>query len=206
MDYSYEIWTVTLISIVMVISPGQDFAIITRNSIVYSRKAGVIASLGIFSAIWLHVAYSLAGVAVLIDKTPALYDVIKYAGAMYLLYLGVKGIIASGKSIKNKINTKLNISNLDAFKSGFLSNALNPKTTLFFLSIFTQVVDIETPSSIQLIFGVIIALSHLIWFTLVAYFFSTEYFMKKINSIRSTIDKILGIILIFMAISIVVKQ
>ena len=205
MEYSYEILTVALISVVMVISPGQDFAIITRNSIIYSRKAGVMGSLGIFTAIWLHVSYSLAGVAVLIDKTPVLYNGIKYAGAIYLLYLGIKGIITSGKFVTDKTNRNLNITSTEAFKNGFLSNALNPKTTLFFLSIFTQVVDVGTPLSIQLIFGLIIAISHLIWFILVAYFFSTKYFINKINTSRSIIDKTLGSILILMAISIVVK-
>ena len=205
MDYSYEILTVALISIVMVISPGQDFAIITRNSIIYSRKAGIIGSFGIFSAIWLQISYSLAGVAILIDETPSLYEVIKYVGAIYLLYLGIKGVIASSKFANNETNANLSITSIEAFKNGFLSNALNPKTTLFFLSIFTQVVDVNTPTSIQLIFGLIIAISHLVWFILVAYFFSTKYFMKKINSSRSIIDKILGFILILMAISIVIR-
>ena len=192
-EYLPAISLVMGIAVVMVISPGQDFAMITRNSLLHSRRAGLIGALGIFSAIWLHVAYSLAGIALLIDQSPLLYNIIKYAGAAYLLFLGVKllltkQVLDTGKTLCEAPT----ISDLAAFRAGFVSNALNPKTTLFFLSIFTQVVTPQTPYTIQFIFGLIIALAHLIWFSLVAFFFSSSALAKRIESIKVWIERLMG--------------
>lgn len=181
------------IATVMVISPGQDFAMITRNSLLYSRRAGVLGAFGIFTAIWLHLAYSLAGIALLIEQSPLLYNLIKYAGAAYLLFLGVKLLfISKGKDTAQQGFSAPYISDLAAFRAGFVSNALNPKTTLFFLSIFTQVVTPQTPYSIQFIFGLIIAVAHLLWFSLVACFFSSQALANRIASVKVWIEKLMG--------------
>ena len=192
-EYLPAISLVMGIAVVMVISPGQDFAMITRNSLLHSRRAGLIGALGIFSAIWLHVAYSLAGIALLIDQSPLLYNIIKYAGAAYLLFLGVKLLLTKKAADADKqCSAAPSISDLAAFRAGFVSNALNPKTTLFFLSIFTQVVTPQTPYTIQFIFGLIIALAHLIWFSLVAFFFSSSALAKRIESIKVWIERLMG--------------
>ena len=204
LEYFHDIMTVITISIIMVVSPGQDFAIVTKNSLLYSRKIGIFSAIGIFSGIWLHVIYSLAGIAIIISSSPYLYNFIKYAGALYLLFLGLKGLFKKHiDMVSNKKNTAT-ITNITAFKNGFISNALNPKTTLFFLSIFTQVVNINTPFKIQLLFGFIIAISHLIWFMLVAYFFSSNFFINKFNSKRLFIERFMGLILILFAIKIII--
>jgi len=204
LDYFHDIMTVVTISIIMVVSPGQDFAIITKNSLLYSRKIGIISAIGIFSAIWLHVIYSLAGIAIIISSSPYLYNFIKYTGALYLLFLGLKGLFKKHIDTVPNITNTITISNTTAFKNGFISNALNPKTTLFFLSIFTQVVNVNTPFNIQLLFGFIIAISHLIWFILVAYFFSSNFFINKFNSKRLFIERFMGLILILFAIRIII--
>ncbi len=187
----------------MVISPGQDFAIVTRNSLLYSRKAGVWSAIGIFSAIWIHVTYSLAGIAIIISSSPFLYNLIRYLGALYLFGLGVKGLLKQNVNIIVNDNNKASISDAVAFKNGFLSNALNPKTTLFFLSLFTQVVDINTPFKIQLLYGFIIAFAHLLWFVLIAYFFSSKFFIDKFSHKRLMIERFMGLVLILFAIEIV---
>jgi RhtB (resistance to homoserine/threonine) family protein len=193
------------IATMMAISPGQDFAMITRNSLLYSRRAGVIGALGIFAAIWLHVAYSLAGIAVLIDQSPLLYNLIKYAGAIYLLFLGARLLLAKkAQDTQQKSSESISISDRCAFRAGFLSNALNPKTTLFFLTIFTQIVTPETPYSIQFVFGLIIALAHLLWFSLVALFFSSAALAIQIKSIRVWIERVMGLCLCLFAAKLIV--
>ena len=133
-----------------------------------------------------------------------MYGLIKYAGALYLFYLGVKGLINKNSQLK-KENSSNEISSFIAFQNGFLSNVFNPKTTLFFLSIFTQVVNIDTPLLIQFIFGLIIAISHLVWFIVVAYFFSSRIFILKFNHKKYLIEKVMGGILILFAIKIFVS-
>ena len=200
-DYYTQLVTVILVSIAMVISPGQDFAIVTRNSLLFSRRAGILSALGIFLGIWVHVMYSLAGIALIISKSPTLYSVIKYLGAAYLLYLGIKSFINKENKVVNESSQNF-LSDLEALRNGFMSNALNPKTTLFFLSIFTQVIDPDTPLKIQFLYGFIIAVAHILWFMIVAYFFSSKVFLSKFNSKKKLIDRITGAILIIFAIKI----
>ena len=201
MEYFSALITVTSIAIVMVISPGQDFAMITRNSLIYSRRAGILGAIGISVAIWLHVTYSLAGIALIISQSDTLYTGIKYAGAIYLLYLGVKGFIHKKNSVKNEEFLKNNqkISDMKAFQAGFISNALNPKTTLFFLSIFTQVVTPDTPIFIQLIYGAIISVAHFIWFVIVAVILSSKVVTSQLDSFKLWIERTMGIILCALA-------
>ena len=91
-EYIPELLTVSIIAIFMAISPGADFIMVTRNSIFYGRKAGLYSSLGISAAIWLHITYSIAGLAVIISKSILLFSILKYFGAAYLIYIGYKNI------------------------------------------------------------------------------------------------------------------
>ncbi|OOE52195.1 LysE family translocator [Salinivibrio kushneri] len=197
MEYLSALVTVTSIAIIMVISPGQDFAMITRNSLIYSRRAGILGAVGISTAIWLHVTYSLAGIALIISQSETLYAGIKYAGAIYLLYLGIKAITHKKTSAANEelLKGSQEISDVKAFQAGFISNALNPKTTLFFLSIFTQVVTPDTPIFIQLIYGAIISIAHFIWFVIVAVVLSSKIVTSKVDSFKLWIERTMGVIL-----------
>ena len=196
--WSSELISVTLIAIFMSISPGADFVMITRNSIFYGRKAGLYASLGISIAIWVHVAYSIAGLAVIISKSVLLFTIIKYLGAAYLIYVGwitlqAKSIIDTD-TVADNINAKM--SSWDAFKVGFITNVLNPKTTLFFLSIFTQVIDPQTPLWVQFLYGAIISMAHLLWFSCVSLFLSQPTLLKLFQRFKKRIEQLVGAVLI----------
>lgn len=133
-EYLPQLMSVSVIAVFMAISPGADFVMISRNSIFFSRRAGLFSSLGVSMAIWIHVAYSIAGLAVIISKSVILFSVIKYLGAAYLIYIGWQTF---------KSNSNLDIGTAEgsmgdfkAFKVGFVTNALNPKTPIFFSEYF----------------------------------------------------------------------
>ena len=196
LNYLPELISVSIIAAFMVVSPGADFVMITRNSIFHGRKSGLYSSLGIGLAIWIHVAYSIAGLAIVISKSIVLFSIIKYLGAAYLIYIGYKTFTAKGDlNIEDTVKTP-EITPFNAVKLGFITNALNPKTTLFFLSIFTQVVNPETPIWIQLIYGLIISLAHIIWFSMVSMFFSHPSLVVKFNIHKQKIEKVVGSVLI----------
>lgn len=194
--YFTQIISVAIISIFMAISPGADFIMITRNSIFYSRSAGLYSALGISIAIWIHVTYSIAGLAVIISNSVILFSIIKYMGAAYLLYIGWKTFKSNTNLNIEKPTDKKTLSNLSALKIGFITNALNPKTTIFFLSIFTQIVDSTTPLAIQILYGAIISIAHLLWFSLVALFLSHPVLLQKFNLSKNVIEKVVGSLLI----------
>ena len=81
---------VITITIFAVISPGPDFAMVSRNSLSLSRRAGILTAFGIGAGVLVHVSYTLLGIGVLIRETPALFDILKLVGAAYLVWLGAK--------------------------------------------------------------------------------------------------------------------
>jgi RhtB (resistance to homoserine/threonine) family protein len=205
--YAHQILSMAIIAFFIAISPGADFAMITRNSIVYNRKAGIYSALGVSSALWIHVAYSIGGIALIISKSIILFSIIKYIGAMYLLYIGWKTFRSKDDTdvIAQGIIKKQSISNFKAFQIGFITNALNPKATIFFLSIFTQLIDQTTPLYIQIIYGAIISLTHLLWFSFVAILLTHPAILKQFQKYKKSIEKVVGSILIGLGLKVAIS-
>src|SRR5579872_1548479 len=136
MAYISLIVTVAVIHFLAVVSPGPDFIMITRNTLKYSRKTGIYSALGLGLGILLHVTYSLVGIGLLISKSILLFSIIKLVGAGYLIYIGYKSIIVKKSHEKYTLTQKeRGIPKSKALKIGFLTNATNPKASLFFLSL-----------------------------------------------------------------------
>ncbi|MFO0719016.1 MAG: LysE family translocator [Candidatus Paceibacterota bacterium] len=196
--------TVALVHFLAVVSPGPDFAMVTRNSIIYSRKTGIYTSIGIAVGILVHVAYSLLGIGFIIAKSIVLFNIIKFIGAGYLIYIGYKSFRA-----KPFVQTEkdVNVKNKDmrpwaSFKIGFLTNALNPKATLFFLALFTQVIDPATPKTIQLAYGIEMMVITFVWFALVSLFFSNSLIRSRIGKVQHYVERVTGVVLITLGIKV----
>ncbi len=202
-DHSNELYLLTTLAIIMAISPGADFALVCRNTMSSSSLSGIYTTLGIATALWLHIAYCIAGLAILISNSPVIFTAIKYTGAIYLVYLGYQSFILGASIQKNETSTRLMVSNRSAFISGFTSNALNPKTTLFFLSIFTQLVSTSTPVALQVVYGSIICFAHLLWFTTLSLLLGQQRFLAKTQRFEAQINKALGIALVLFALRVV---
>ncbi len=196
-EYLTAILSVAGLVMISVISPGPDFAIVVKNSLVYSRKTALLTAFGIALGILVHVAYTLLGLGLLITKTPWLLFVVKCLGASYLLYIGFKSLCAKKKapSTLENVHHQQDISAIAAIRSGFLTNALNPKCMLFFVSLFSVVIDPNTPFGILLIYGAIIFIETLLWFGFVAFCLSGKSTREKFNTIGHWIERVTGGIL-----------
>ena len=92
--YVAEFLTVALIHLLAVASPGPDFAVVVRESVTHGRRAGTWTALGVGSAIFLHVGYSLLGIGLIVSQSIVLFNALKWAAAAYLLYIGFKALRA----------------------------------------------------------------------------------------------------------------
>ena len=189
-----ELFTVATITILAVISPGADFAMVTRNSMMLSRRAGMLTAVGIALGVLVHVAYSVLGVGLVISRSILLFNLIKYLGAAYLVYLGVTMLRARAE-VPGAARVRA-LSDLGALRIGFLTNATNPKTTLFVVSLFTQVISPQTPLLIQLGYGAFMSLAHLLWFLLVACAFSSAPAQRMVASARHHVERAIGGVLV----------
>ena len=207
MQYMNEFLTIALVHLVAVASPGPDFAVVVRNSVAYGRRIAIYTSIGIGVAILLHVAYSLVGLSVVIATTPWLFQAFSYLAAAYLLYLAF-GALRSGppKDTNSVIKSEKKplISAKKALWMGFLTNGLNPKATLFFLSLFTAIINIETPFSVKLGYGIYLAIATGLWFCFLSFMLSTSKVADLIGKKGYWLDRAMGVLLVGLAAKLVI--
>ena len=207
MEHIITILTITGINTLGLMSPGPDFIMAVRNSLTYSRKTGIWTALGFSAGITVHIAYSLLGLAIIISQSIVLFNTIKYLGAGYLIYIGIKslrsrsGIINIGEQEK-----KEDIPWYQAFKIGFLTNVLNPKASLFFMSLFTFAIAPETPNWVMAILVGIMILSTALWFSLVSIFFTQHHVQKVFNKFQGIFNKTFGGLLILLGLKVALAK
>lgn len=192
-EYLPSILSLSGLMMISLISPGPDFAVVVRNSLIYSRKTALLTALGIALGILVHVAYTLFGLGVVIRESAWLFLIVKWLGAGYLLYIGYQGLKAK-KTTRGLDQAKHigDISPLSALWSGFLTNALNPKCMLFFVSLFSIVISPNTPLFIMFIYGLIIFVETLVWFSFVAFCLSGKRTRDRFNAVGHWIERITG--------------
>ena len=196
---------VFLVGILAALSPGPDFLVIMKNSLSAGRKYGIATAFGIASALIVHITYTILGFTILLEKFPSLFNLIKLAGALYLLWLGIKAVQSKAQAQKpGEVNVKqaIDVSIGQGFREGFLCNVLNPKSALFFLSVFSQFIGPDTSNWMRWIYGGEIILAVGLWFILLATLISNTYFRKVYQQNMHWFDRGLGIILIIFAITI----
>lgn len=195
-NYLSEFIAVLSITLLTIITPGPDFFIVVRNSLTYNKRSGIFTTLGVSAAVWVHILYTLAGIGLILSKSIILFTIVKYLGAGYLIYLGWQCLKSKPLDGEKYVKKEKIISDYNSFKMGFINNALNPKATLFFLSLFTQVVSVTTPITIQVIYGATVSISCLIWFSLVAVFLNQRKIRSTFEAIQHYFEKVMGIVLI----------
>lgn len=195
-----ELLAVATITILAVISPGPDFAMVTRNSYAFGSRTGLLSALGIACGVQVHVIYTVFGIAVLIVGSPTLFMIMKILGASYLIYLGYKSL--TNKTVLTLEETSGSApSSFTAFRMGFLTNALNPKTMLFVVSTYTQVGHPGSPLTHNFGYGLFMSVAHWIWFSIVALFFAAPAMRRRLLDRQSVVDKGIGIALIVLGAS-----
>jgi len=201
--YWPEFFAIALAHLLAVASPGPDFAIVTRQCVLSGTRAGVWTAVGVGSAILLHVGYCLLGVALLLSSSPQLFNVMKLLAAAYLFYIGVRALRSKGFVFeKDQFVAAENFSPHQAVVQGFLTNGLNPKATLFFLALFTVVIDPATPLIIQVFYGLYLAVATFVWFALLSLFLGHRLVRDRMLRLGIWFERAMGALLILLALQI----
>lgn len=201
------IGTITLVHLLAVISPGPDFVVAVKNSLSYSRRTGIYTAVGFGLGIAVHIAYCLAGIALVISQSVVLFNIIKFIGAAYLIYIGAQALFS--QSTKTKINVtekQPDISPFKAMRIGFLTNVLNPKATLFFLSLFTLVITPNTPATVLAVVSVVMIVNTTLWFALVAVFLTNPVVRAQFLRFQNMFDSVFGGILMVLGVKVALSQ
>ncbi|MFJ2271415.1 LysE family translocator [Streptomyces sp. NPDC087849] len=156
----------------MVALPGADFTVVVRNALA-SRSAGVATALGVAGGLLVHTALAVAGLAAVLVAVPVLFRTVQLLGGAYVLYLGMSALYAARRRTTTDTggtaDEPAGRGSARALRQGFLTNALNPKAPVLFLSLLPQFVpDGQPPLPRTLLLAVIVVLLALVWFPAVA--------------------------------------
>ncbi|USY53431.1 LysE family translocator [Bacillus sp. 1780r2a1] len=192
-----DLLTFLLLSSFVVMSPGVDTALITKRTVSEGRTSGYRMAMGITAGSLVHTFAAAFGLSAILMQSALAFEIVKYVGAIYLIYLGVSSFMTRKKQEKEE-NLKDQIKpGQSAFKQGLLSNVLNPKVAMFFLTFLPQFV---TPgsSSIQqlLMMGVIYTFLSISWFFVYVFFINYLRSWLLSAKVQRAMDRATGLVLI----------
>ena len=211
-----QFFLIASVHLLAVASPGPDFAIILKQSIRYDRRTAIFTSFGIATGILLHVTYSLVGIGLIIASDERLFTALKYIAASYFCYIAWHGLRAK-KPATNVADNEMQVSNSEvnvdqipstkkAFFTGFLVNGLNVKATLFFVSLFSVVIEPHTPFSIKLSYGLYMTLATAAWFVFLSYLL-THHKVRYFLQIKGyLLDRVMGGVLLLLAVQLILSD
>ncbi len=137
----HHYWLFIATAIVLVITPGQDTFFILGRSLAGGRAAGIAAALGITAGSVIHTLLAALGLSALLATSPYAFMAVKFAGAAYLLYIGVRALLSRSSGLPGEVSGVNPDGRWAAFRSGVVTNLLNPKVGLFFLALMPQFID-----------------------------------------------------------------
>lgn len=196
-----DFYLFVLLSIFFVILPGPDIAITTKNTVSGGRHGGFKTMLGIGCALLIHTTAAILGLSALILKSAMLFSVVKYIGAVYLLYIGVRTLWALRKKqiVFNEVITAEENKQMGSslFTQGFLTSLLNPKVALLFLTMFPQFIQTNNQSFIPfLIMGVTYTALTILWSIVYIILINQMMTLMKKPKTQQVIEGVTGAILI----------
>ena len=194
--------TVALLHLFAVASPGPDFFLIARQSTLYGRDISIWASLGISIGILMHSFLSIAGIYLLLTLYPNFIFYMKIIASLYIASIGVRTLLVNNQIEISPLSDQKNITATKSFVMGFFTNALNPKAFLFFIMVFSLISNTNPSNETKILLGVYMAVATFIWFTLISISFSKISKGEFIKKNLPYLEKIIGVILILIALQI----
>ena len=186
-------------------SPGPDMFLITRNRLGQAgSQAAVFTILGIAVGLGVHISLSIAGLAIILTQSDLLYVIVRYLGAAYLAYLGFKSLLSNTDfEIQEGHLKKPNKPAGEAFREGLFTNLLNPKVTLYILSLFTQLIPPTSPLWEKMVYGSVLVLECVVVWLIFASIIGMPLIRTQTQKWALWIDRLFGLILIGIALSVV---
>ncbi|EJF91595.1 LysE family translocator [Bartonella tamiae] len=212
-DILHEWATLMAVFMIAAITPGADLAIVIRQSLVFGRRHAMMTSFGIGSALLVHVTYTVLGLGIIITQSLLLFNIVKWLGVAYLFYIGLKALTSNGTMLlvenndkKKLVKAKQAQSLKSAYMIGFVVNVLNPKAVFFFLSIFSTLVNVSTPTTMKLGYGLSMSVLLIIWFVMVSLFMTAPMMRAAFNRASKWIDRLCGFVFIGFGIRLIFQK
>ena len=198
--------TIAVLHLFAVASPGPDFILVSRQCLRYGRRIAIWTSLGIAIGILFHVALSLTGLSILLQNQPDLFWYIKLLASLYIGYLGMVSLVSksSNKLVEDATGQAGN--QLRSVTTGLLTNVLNPKALIFFITVFAVAINKETGIFVKSLLGIYMSVATFIWFALVSILLTNKKAIERFKKAIPLLEKVTGFFLLLIAIQILFQQ
>lgn len=197
-------WLVFLTAAVALnVSPGPDLVYVLSRTITQGKRVGLASAAGVCTGAFVHVVAAAFGLSAILATSAIAFNLVKYAGAAYLIYLGVKALRTAGKNFTLRAAPTPRVSAAVAFRQGVLIDVLNPKVAVFFMAFLPQFVRPEAGSvTIQLLFlgSLVIAVAIIIESAFVLAAVKTTGFFRTHPKASVWLDRMMGSVLIALGI------
>jgi threonine/homoserine/homoserine lactone efflux protein len=194
------------IATVLTVTPGPDMALVARVAFGRGHVAAWLASLGVVSG---HLFWGVAsglGVAAMLSASATLYAILRFVGAAYLVWLGVRALL-SGSAVHNETAGPSLTSNIGAYRQGLISNLLNPKVGVFYTTFLPQFIGPEQPVFLtSLLLAALFALIVTTWLAVYVLILAKagEIFLRP--SVRRVMERITGAVLVGLGIRLALER
>lgn len=195
--------SMSLVCIFGAMSPGPSLAVVVQNTLTGGRMQGVITGIAHGLGIVIWAGLTAAGIGLVITQHPALFDAIRYGGAVLLLYLGIKSF-TSRSAASEALSSNASALHQSAARTGFLIAISNPKIALFFLALFSQFVRPEAGITEKIIMALTAGVIDAIWYIVVALVLSQSRLLTWLRSRALVLDRVFGVILVALAIRVAI--
>ena len=203
-------WTFVAAALVLIMIPGPDQALITRNALAHGRTAGLTTMVGGALGLSVHASAAALGVSALLVASAAAFTLLKMVGTVYLVGMGIQTLLSARRTAREQESDdppQPHGSGLRYLRHGFLSNSLNPKVALFFVTFLPQFLPVDGGAlGHALLLSVVFALLYLVWFSL--YVLTVDQFGAVLRrpQVRARIEQVTGTILIGFGVRLAFQQ
>lgn len=187
------------------LSPGPSLALVIKNTVNGGITKGYATSISHGLGVALYAAITATGIAIIIVNTPIIFTLIQYAGAAFLLYLGVKSLLSKKSQFNQIEQDNAQESNINGWRDGFLIAFLNPKLAIFFIALFSQFLNTESSEQQKVIMTLTVGTLDALWYCFVTFLLSKGNIINKLKENSYIIDKVTGCFLIALAVRVVVN-
>ncbi len=201
-----RLWlSLVVICILGALSPGPSLALVIKNTLNGGAGQGYATAISHGLGVALYAAITATGIGLLIVQSPIVFDVIKYTGAAFLLYLGIKALMSKKQNIQFANQDCRLDPNINGWRDGFLIAFLNPKLAIFFLALFSQFVDADAGWQQKAIMTTTVGLIDMVWYVVIAFAMSRGPILDKLKANSHIVDRVTGSFLILLAARVVLN-
>lgn len=200
--------TLFVLGFALAASPGPDSFLIVRNTLVEGRRIGFMTLLGNRIGLCAHLAAAIVGLSVALQNSPALYLGVRLLGAAYLVYLGASNLVSRARQAPAAAVTGSGggMASVTAVRQGLLNNLLNPKVSLFFLSLFPQFATGDLLSRSPVMVAVVFLAGNTLWYVLLVQLVGLRWLRERLQRFQAALDLVFALIFVGLGTGIVIKE